>query len=72
MAGNSGDPGRTVASKVAVILAAFTAGVEHTLSQAARLPLHATALGKALLAFLRPVVVRLLIAQGCPATPRTR
>ena len=35
MAGNSGDPGRTVASKVAVILAAFTAGAEHTLSQIA-------------------------------------
>ena len=169
MAGNSGDPGRTVASKVAVILAAFTAGAEHTLSQiahqtslpvstvhrllrdlvaaelldrcgdggyraawalrsldvdsveptlaeraplvvddlaaalqttarvgaldaleisyvekvpgvvrgtsfpnTARLPLHATALGKALLAFLRPVVVRLVIAQGLSSyTPHT-
>jgi DNA-binding IclR family transcriptional regulator len=169
MAGNSGDPGRTVASKVAVILAAFAAGAEHTLSQiayqtrlpvstvhrllrdlvaaelldrcgdggyraawalrtldvdsveptladraplmvddlaaalqttarvgvldaleisyvekvpgvvcgtsfpnTARLPLHATALGKALLAFLRPVVVRLVITQGLSSyTPYT-
>ena len=169
MAGNSGDPGRTVASKVAVILATFAAGAEHTLSQiahetslpvstvhrllrdlvaaelldrcgdggyraawplrtlkvdpveptladraplvvddlaaalqttarvgvldaleisyvekvpglvcgtsfpnTARLPLHATALGKALLAFLRPVVVRLVIAQGLSSyTPHT-
>jgi len=169
MAGNSADPGRTVVSKIALILAAFTAGAEHTLSQlayqtslpvstvhrllrdlvasalldrcedggyrvgwalrtlevdpggptlanraplvaddlaaalgttarvgvldaleiayvekapgvvcgtsfpnTARLPLHATALGKALLAFLRPAVVRLVVADGLPGyTPRT-
>jgi DNA-binding IclR family transcriptional regulator len=169
MAGNSADPGRTVASQVALILAAFTAGGEHTLSQlayqtslpvstvhrllrdlvaaalldrcedggyragwalrtlevdpggptladraplvaddlaaalrttarvgvldaleiayiektpgpvsgtsfpnTARLPLHATALGKALLAFLRPVVVRLVVGGGLSSYTRTR
>ncbi len=169
MAGNSADPGRSVASKVALILAAFTAGTEHTLSQLAyqtslpvstvhrllrdlvtsqlldrcddggyragwalrtlevdpvgptladraplvvddlaaalrttarvgvldgleiayiekppgpvagtsfpntsRLPLHATALGKALLAFLRPAVVRLVVGSDLSSyTPHT-
>lgn len=35
MAGNSGEPGRTVTSKIAPILGAFTCGREHTLSDVA-------------------------------------
>lgn len=33
MAGNSGEPGRTVTSKLAAILTAFTSGSNHTLSE---------------------------------------
>jgi IclR family transcriptional regulator, acetate operon repressor len=33
MAGNSGEPGRTVTSKLAAILTAFTSGRDHTLSE---------------------------------------
>src|SRR5690348_6463284 len=35
MAGNSGEPGRTVTSKIAAILSAFTTGREHTVSSLA-------------------------------------
>ena len=35
MAGNSGEPGRTVTSKLAAILVAFTAGRDFTLSELA-------------------------------------
>ncbi len=37
MAGNSGEPGRTVTSKLAAILTAFTTGRDHTLSELAML-----------------------------------
>jgi IclR family acetate operon transcriptional repressor len=36
MAGNSGEPGRTVTSKLAAILTAFTSGPDHTLSELAK------------------------------------
>src|SRR3978361_1431200 len=37
MAGNSADPGRTVTSNITAILATFTAGSEHSLTEIAQL-----------------------------------